>query len=194
MKTLKERKLWKILTALIVGIGVISGAAVFTCSSVEDKQIKAYTDAYAEAKDAGYDQCYSICAEAGEITLDGITYRQYSRRWDSFVDGSFLSDFLIRKDAEYIDESSGITNGLIVYGRIEGYANDPEDDTEYDPGKYEIIEPYKIAQYKKPIDMWAVTGIMVIVALIESALTTALIVYFIVYALKRSRAKANTEA
>ena len=187
MKTLKERRLWKILLALIVGIGVISCAVTITCSVVEKKQIEANTNAFAEARSAGYDLCYSICAEAGEITLDGITYRQYSRRWDSFVDGSFLADFLIRKDAGYIDETSGSKNGLVVYGRIEGYANDPDDEVSYDPGKYEIIEPYKIAQYKEPVDMWAVAGIMVIVALVEAALITALIVYFIVYAARKSR-------
>ena len=77
----------------------------------------------------------------------------------------------------------------MIYGRLEGYADDPDDETEYDPGKYEIIEPYKFAKYVKRVDMWAVAGIIVLVVIAECVLIAALAVYFIVYAVKKSRVK-----
>jgi hypothetical protein len=189
MKTLKERKTWKILLALIILIGVVTGIYAGVSSMYDRKRLREEKEAYQEAKTAGYDLGYSICSKAGEVTLDGVAYDLYSRRWDSFVDGSFQKDFLIRKDASYIDEAEGSTTDLMIYGRLEGYADDPDDETEYDPGKYEIIEPYKFAKYVKRVDMWAVAGIIVLVVIAECVLIAALAVYFIVYAVKKSRVK-----
>lgn len=187
MKSLKERKSWKILLGVILVIAVLAAAGYIISSSLERKVINENYAADDEAADAGYDETIFVCTVEEPVTLDGTEYVKYHAHWESFVDGDFEEDFLIKADASYIDETNQQKDGLIVYGRTTGYANDPNDTVLYDPGKYKIVEPYKIGIYKQSIDMWAVAGILVVVIMIEMVLVTALIIYFIVYFIKRAR-------
>lgn len=179
MKPLKERMFWKVLLCIIIGIAFISFIVFTLCllSAGESNQKNAME--YEKAKEVGFDKVYMICTREDELTLEGTSYILYTARWSSFVDGDYQEDFLIRKDATYIDETEGKTEGLIIYCKVAGFANDP--------GKYKILEPYKIAIYQQSVDMWAVVGIMVIVVLIEIILVAVLVIYFVMYYAKKNK-------
>lgn len=93
-------------------------------------------------------------------------------------------ELLVKQNPDFRDETGGKTESLIIYGRTEGYCNDPGDEITHDPGKYRILSPYRIAIWEKPLDMWAVAGIMVLVLLIEGVLAITLVIYFLVYFFK----------
>ena len=180
MKTLRDFKLWKILIGVIVGIAVVSIAAFAVLFVVDSKNDRERSQMVKEARAAGYDRAYSVCTLEDEIMLDGVTYNHYHAEQKSFVDGTFHRDFLVKKDAPFIDESNGKTSGLVIYGKVEGYADAPEYVDTDNSGQYEIVEPYRITQYKSQIDMWAVSAMLVLAMLIEMILVFLLGMYFFV--------------
>ena len=140
--------------------------------------------AFREAKDAGYAEVYYACTMEGTVTLDGTTYVHYHKRMETFLDGTLEEDLLVKQSLTYRDETDGKTESLIIYGKTEGYRNDPGDEITYEPGKYRVLSPYRITLWEKPLDMWAVAGIIVLVMLIEGVLATILVIYFLVYFIK----------
>ena len=189
MKSLRERKFWKILGTLIIAVAVISLVAFGICTRIEKKQLDHRKELFKEAEKAGYPGEYYVCSGPEEITLEGVSYLKYHMHKSAFIGEGYSMDFLVYPDDSYIDESNGNTESLIIYGKDVAYANDPADPVTYYPGKYPIVELYKIAEYKEGIDMWAVAGIMVIVAIIEFILTVILVIYLVIYYVKSRRAE-----
>ena len=187
MKPLMERKFWKIMLGIIFGIGFISVILFVIClfSASETNQRRSME--YEKAKEAGFDKVYCICSRGKELTLDGIPYILYTARWSSFVDGVSEEEVLVRKDATYIDETEGKTEGLAIYCRESGYVNDSDDPVTYDSSKYMVLEPYKIAIYRQGVDTWAVAGILVLVGLIEIILVAVLVIYFVMYYVRKNK-------
>ena len=179
MKPLMKRKFWKIMLGIIIGIAIISVSAFMVCVFVAGETSSKNGMEYEAAKEAGFDKVYCICSRGEELTLEGTSYILYTVRWSSFVDGDSEEEVLIRKDATYIDETEGKTEGLIIYCKETGFANDS--------GKYMVLEPYKIAIYGRSVDMWAVAAIMVLVGLIEFLLVAVLVIYFVVYFVRKNK-------
>jgi len=186
MKTLKERKAWKILIGIIAVIAVLAVGAFAIISAVNEKRLNDNTSDMEQAKAAGYDTEFSICSRVGDIRLDGKDYIRYSRHWDSFVDGQYKEDIFILKDAKYIDDSNGETKNLVIYGRVSGYYEEP-----LDGEKYTLVEPYRFRLYREHMDMWAVGAGFALALLVEGMLVFALIIYFIVYLVMKHRPKKN---
>ena len=169
----------KILLSLIIAIAMISVASFFVCKTIERSQINRENQAITEAKEAGYDSTYYISAREGTLQIDGITYDKYVLRRSALIGEGYKAEFIIRQDAQYIDESKGNTDHLMIYGRTTGYANDPNDDVTYDPGRYQIIEPYKIEVYQDHIDMLKVITVLFFVAVAELILIILLVVQIV---------------
>gem|GEM_PF-3507850 len=167
---LKNKKFWKIMIVVIGVIAVLAAAAYVICAGLERKTLRENQAMSEEAKKAGANAEFYVCTYQKEVRLNGRDYEEYKAHRDGFIDGGYSVSFLIPKGEPYLDETKGRRDGLIVYGTHMGYENDPEDPVTYDPGKYEVIDPLKIAIYKEPLDMWAVVGLEVLVALIEIAL------------------------
>ena len=186
MKPLKKRIAWKILLCIMAFIAVGTVVTYIICSASEKHTIAARQKEYQQAKDAGYEDELYICSKEQTVTLDGVEYVRYNVFHRSFIDSS-REDVLIRTDAVYTDETGGKMQGLVIYGKGIGFVDDDEDEVKYFPGKYRVIEPYKIGIYKEAVDMWAVVGLAVLAGMAEVALALVLAVYFIVYFIKKKK-------
>ena len=180
MKVIMKSKVWKVLISIIIILPIITSVAYVICSTIENMQISNNQKLRQEAHEAGYKEEYYICTLTDEISLEGVDYTLYTARRDVFVGESYKEEILVKKDAAYIDKTKGKKEGLIIYGNIEGFANDPDDDVVYNPGKYAVINPYKIAIYKQSIDMWAGVGLLIIAVMIEIGLVIILALYCVV--------------
>lgn len=185
MKTLKQRKAWKILVAIMIVLLIAAAVVFFVCTGIAKKQNKERENNMIAAITAGYDLEIQICNKVGDIRIDGVDYILYSRHYSSFVEGQSRDNFVIRKDAEYIDDANGQTKEVVIYGKVAGTAKLPD---EMDTAYY-IIEPYRFIPYEEGLDMWAVAGLLALALFIEWILFNVLLIYFVVYAIKRNKIK-----
>ncbi len=177
MKPLKEQKTWKVLIGIIIGLAVVSFIVAMACYVSAERTQAKNSRTYREAADAGFDKEYSVCKKEEILSFDGVSYVRYSVYRDSFIDGGYYDhELLIAEDASCINETEDQTEGLVIYGKM--------GDHQIDPARYEVIEPYRIAVYQKPVDMWAVAAALVLVGIIELILIVAAAVYFIRYSAK----------
>ena len=186
MKPLKERIGWKILLGLIAFIAVGTVVIYIICQASERHTISVRQKEYQQAKEAGYDEELFICSREETVTLDGVEYIRYNVFHNSFLDSS-REDVLIRTDAVYKDDTDGKLQDLVIYGKTTGFADDIKSEVKYYPGQYRVIEPYRIAIYKKAVDMWAVVGLAVLAGMVDIALALILAVYLIVYFVKKKK-------
>ena len=185
MKPLKESMFWKVLLILIVVIAVPSLAWFSHQTNIDKKATNENRQAYNEAIDAGYDERYFYCTKNSPVTIEGITYQSYSMVGEALMGVGPTEEILLLPGIVYKDDTNGATEGLVIFARTVN--TDTEDSQALIPGKYRIVEPYRIAVYQKGISLIGTITVMVFVGYLELLLVIVLITYLIAYAVIRRK-------
>ena len=173
---LRERKAWKILAVVLIVII----AVLLVLEAVGGRINRNYNDMndmyLSEAQAAGYDDRHYSCDAVGTEEIGSVQYSVYHSHREGLFGYSRM--VYIRSDAQYRDETDGRTTGLRILCR----------DVTVSDGKV-TAEPYLIWRPVPESVSWtfAILALLLFFAAIATAF--AMIVYFIVYAV-RSRRRA----
>lgn len=95
-----------------------------------------------EAKQAGYEEAYTVCSREENVVIDGIEYLHFHAFRQVMIDGNYSEHLLASKDKAFLDKAIGQDEQLIVFGKRKGSC-------EVDQGDYyTMIEIYSVCNYE----------------------------------------------